>query len=114
MVDAPATQASARGLLMRPSATIGPPRVRRTVRRIDEAYDIVSLVLDRTDSTPVSTAACSRSRHAHGTGEFGIAISERRGQGLGREATRLVLDFAFHVLELRNVLLERWSTTSRR
>ena len=30
----------------------------------------------------------------------------RRGQGLGTEATRLVLDYAFHVLELRNVLLE--------
>ena len=37
--------------------------------------------------------------------EFGIAIGERRGQGLGTEATRLVLDFAFHVLQLRNVLL---------
>ena len=34
------------------------------------------------------------------------ARGERRGQGLGTEATRLVLDFAFHVLLLRNVLLE--------
>jgi RimJ/RimL family protein N-acetyltransferase len=33
-------------------------------------------------------------------------LGERRGQGLGTEATRLVLDFAFHVLQLRNVLLE--------
>ena len=44
--------------------------------------------------------------HANGTAEFGIAIGERRGQGLGTEATRLVLDFAFHVLQLRNVLLQ--------
>ena len=37
---------------------------------------------------------------------IGIAIGERRGQGLGTAATRRVLDFAFHVRQLRNVLLE--------
>jgi diamine N-acetyltransferase len=35
-----------------------------------------------------------------------LAIGERRGQGLGTEATRLVLDYAFNVLHLRNVMLE--------
>ena len=63
-------------------------------------------IYDRTDETPVGTAGLFKIVHAHGTAEFGIAIGERRGQGLGSEATRLVLDFAFHVLELRNVLLE--------
>jgi diamine N-acetyltransferase len=63
-------------------------------------------VYDRTDSTPVGTAGLLKIDHAHGTAEFGIAIGERRGQGLGTEATRLVLDFAFHVLQLRNVLLK--------
>jgi diamine N-acetyltransferase len=63
-------------------------------------------VYDRADSVPVGTAGLFRISHAHGTAEFGIAIGERRGQGLGTEATRLVLDFAFNVLQLRNVLLE--------
>jgi RimJ/RimL family protein N-acetyltransferase len=63
-------------------------------------------IYDRTDSTPVGTAGLFRISHARGTAEFGIAMGERRGQGLGTEATRLVLDFAFHVLQLRNVLLE--------
>jgi diamine N-acetyltransferase len=63
-------------------------------------------VYDRTDSTPAGTAGLFEIVHVHGTAEFGIAIGERRGQGLGTEATRLVLDFAFHVLHLRNVLLE--------
>jgi RimJ/RimL family protein N-acetyltransferase len=63
-------------------------------------------VYDRTDSTPVGTAGLFAINHSHGRAEFGIAIGERRGQGLGTEATRLVLDFAFHVLQLRNVLLE--------
>ena len=63
-------------------------------------------VYDRTDSTPIGTAGLLGIVHAHGIAEFGIFLGERRGQGLGTEATRLVLDYAFHVLHLRNVLLE--------
>ena len=63
-------------------------------------------IYHRTDSAPVGTAGLFRISHAHGAATFGIAIGERRGQGLGTEATRLVLDFAFNVLQLRNVLLE--------
>ena len=69
--------------------------------------DVVEFtVYDRKDSAPVGTAGLLAISHAHGTAEFAIALGERRGQGLGTEATRLVLDFAFHVLHLRNVLLE--------
>ena len=39
-------------------------------------------------------------------------MGERRGQGLGTEATRLVLDYAFHVLQLRNVMLRPWCGTA--
>jgi diamine N-acetyltransferase len=63
-------------------------------------------IYDRSDCTPVGTAGLFDISHTHGQAAFGIAIGERRGQGLGTEATRLVLDFAFHVLQLRNVLLE--------
>lgn len=72
----------------------------------DEPEAVEFTVYDRTDSAPVGTAGLFRIAHAHGTAKFGIAIGDRRGQGLGTEATRLVLDFAFHVLHLRNVLLE--------
>jgi diamine N-acetyltransferase len=63
-------------------------------------------IYDRTDSRPVGTVGLFQISHAHATAKFGIAIGERRGQGLGTEAARLALDFAFHVLQLRNVLLE--------
>jgi RimJ/RimL family protein N-acetyltransferase len=63
-------------------------------------------IYDRSDSAPVGTAGLLRIDHGHRNAEFGIAIGERRGQGLGTEATRLALDFAFNVLGLRNVLLE--------
>ena len=51
-----------------------------------------------------------------GTAEFGIALGERRGQGLGTEATRLVLDWAFTMLGLHNVFLVTyaWNTPAIR
>jgi RimJ/RimL family protein N-acetyltransferase len=73
-------------------------------KREPEAVEFT--IYARADSTPVGTAGLFSIVHAHGRAEFGIAIGERRGQGLGTEATRLVLDFAFHVLQLRNVLLQ--------
>ena len=41
-----------------------------------------------------------------GGANLGISLGERRNQGLGSEATRLTLDWGFHVLGLQNVLLE--------
>ena len=73
-------------------------------KREPEAVEFT--IYDRTDSTAVGTAGLFEIAHANCTADFAIAIGERRGQGLGTEATRLVLDFAFHVLQLRNVLLE--------
>jgi diamine N-acetyltransferase len=63
-------------------------------------------IYDRTDSAPVGTAGLFAIGHVNGTASFGIGLGERRGQGFGTEATRLVLDFAFNVMHLRNVLLE--------
>jgi diamine N-acetyltransferase len=71
-----------------------------------EPVGVEFTIYDRSDSAPIGTAGLFGIVHAHGRAEFGIAIGERRGQGLGTEATRLVLDFAFNVLQLRNVLLE--------
>lgn len=79
-------------------------KIEKGAKREPEGVEFT--VYDRTDSTPVGTTGLFQIVHAHGSAKFGIAIGERRGQGLGTEATRLVLDFAFHVLQLRNVLLE--------
>ena len=84
--------------------------IEKGAKREPEAVEFT--VYDRSDSAPVGTAGLFGIVHAHGAAKFGIAIGERRGQGLGTEATRLVLDFAFHVLQMRNVLLETlaWNT----
>ena len=81
-----------------------------------EPASVEFTIYDRTDSAPVGTAGLFSIGHAHGTASFGIALGERRGQGFGTEATRLVLDFAFNVLHLRNVLLEvlEWNVAARK
>jgi diamine N-acetyltransferase len=78
--------------------------IERGSKRDPEAIEFT--IYDRRDGVPVGTAGLLGIVHAHGCADFGIALGERRGQGLGTEATRLVLDFAFNVLQLRNVLLE--------
>ena len=63
-------------------------------------------IYDRSDTAPVGTVGLFGIEHVNGLARFGIAIGERRGQGLGTEATRLALDYGFHILQLRNVMLE--------
>jgi diamine N-acetyltransferase len=63
-------------------------------------------IYDRRDGEPVGTCALMDISHRHRRAKFGILLGERRGQGLGTDATRLALDWAFNVLSLLNVLLE--------
>jgi diamine N-acetyltransferase len=63
-------------------------------------------IYDRGDGAPIGTCALEDISHRHRRANFGILLGERRGQGLGTEATRLTLDWAFNVLGLHNVRLE--------
>ena len=63
-------------------------------------------IFDREDGAPIGTCSLMDIDHHHRRARFGIVLGERRGGGRGTEATRLTLDWAFHVLSLRNVLLE--------
>jgi diamine N-acetyltransferase len=62
-------------------------------------------VYDLSDGAPIGTTSLMRIDWRMGRSEFGIALGERRGTGLGTEATRLTLDWAFNMLGLHNVLL---------
>jgi diamine N-acetyltransferase len=66
-------------------------------------------IYDLNDGAPVGTALLVRVDQHAGTAEFGLTIGERRNQGLGTEATRLVLDWAFTVMGLHNILLVTFS-----
>jgi diamine N-acetyltransferase len=63
-------------------------------------------IYDRSDGAAVGTCALMDISHRHARATFGILLGERRGRGLGTDATRLALDWGFNVLSLRNVLLE--------
>src|SRR4051794_13417937 len=62
-------------------------------------------VYDRADDAPIGTAGLFRISYVHSNAVFGIAIGDRRGRGLGTEATRLTVEWAFRTLGLRNVML---------
>lgn len=62
-------------------------------------------IYDRSDGAPIGTTALMSIDWRMSRATFGITVGERRGQGLGTEATRLTLDWGFHVLCLHNVWL---------
>jgi diamine N-acetyltransferase len=71
--------------------------------------DVHFTIYDLNDLAPVGTAVLVRVDQHAGTAEFGLTIGEWRNQGLGSEATRLVLDWAFTVMGLHNILLVTFS-----
>jgi RimJ/RimL family protein N-acetyltransferase len=63
-------------------------------------------VYDLADHEPVGTASLFSISYMHGSARLGIMLGQRRSQGLGSEATRLVADWGFRMLGLHNVMLE--------
>ena len=62
-------------------------------------------IYDRADGSPVGTCGLHGIDWRYSRATFGIAIGAGRGRGLGTEATRLTLDWGFHILGLQNVML---------
>jgi diamine N-acetyltransferase len=78
------------------------------VSREDIARNVNFTIYDQDDLAPVGTTGLFGVDHYHGRATFGIMLGERRGQGLGTEATRLVLEWGFTVLGLYNIALNVW------
>jgi RimJ/RimL family protein N-acetyltransferase len=72
-------------------------------------------IYERATLRPIGTIGLPNINHAHRTAELGIGIGEHDcwGKGYGTEATRLILDFAFTVLGLHNVMLRVFSYNER-
>lgn len=66
------------------------------------------MVYERETLRPIGYTTLEDIDHMHRTATFGILIGEKDcwGKGYGTETTRLMLDYAFTLLRLHNVLLQ--------
>lgn len=80
--------------------------------------DIAFTIYERPAMHPIGTAGLGSIDHRTGRADFGIMIGEpdARGKGYGTETTRLILDYAFTALGLRNVALTvaEWNVAGQR
>jgi diamine N-acetyltransferase len=106
------------------SALTGDPTRPLTPEAIDKLYEQYStsgpdhtsfVIYERTTMRLIGTVGLVSINHLHRTAELGIGIGEHDcwGKGYGTEATRLVLDYAFNVLSLHNVMLRVFSYNER-
>jgi RimJ/RimL family protein N-acetyltransferase len=74
--------------------------------RTEESFTIY----ERESMQPIGTTSWNEINYRQRTATYGILIGEPsyRGRGLGTEVTRLMLDYAFTVLGMHNVLLNVW------
>ncbi len=63
---------------------------------------------DAADGEPVGVCGLESIDHNFSRADFGIFLGQRRGTGIGTDATRLVLDWAFTIIGLHNVMLESY------
>ena len=63
-------------------------------------------IYDAADAHPVGVGGLDAINHLMGYCDIGMMIGERRGTGIGTDATRLLLRWAFEDLGLHNVGLE--------
>ena len=76
----------------------------RTPRPTEVAFS----VHDAADGELVGVCSLEGIDHHFGRAGLGIFIGVRRGTGIGTDAVRLVLDWAFNMLGLHNVMLETY------
>lgn len=76
---------------------------------------VIFTIYEATTMRPVGTTSLNRIDHTQGTAMYGITIGDKDawGKGYGTETTVLMLDYAFNVLGLHNVMLEVYGFNER-
>ncbi|MGH2457963.1 MAG: GNAT family N-acetyltransferase [Chloroflexota bacterium] len=77
--------------------------------------DVIFLVYEQATLRVIGSTGLHHVDHFNRTAEFGILIGEKDcwGKGYGTETARLMLDYAFNVLGLHNVMLKVFSYNQR-
>ncbi len=83
--------------------------------REESRHNVGFMIYERATMRPLGVTEVRHIDHVHGTAEYGISIGEKDcwGKGYGTEATRLMLDYAFRVLGLHNVMLTTYAYNQR-
>lgn len=80
--------------------------------------DVDFAIYEQATWRPLGTAGLFHINHRNGSADFGIfiGVADARGKGYGTETTRLMLDYAFTALGLRNVGLTvaEWNIAGQR
>ena len=68
--------------------------------------ELAFAIHDAADGELVGVCGLENIDHNFSRAEFGIFLGQRRGTGIGTDATRLVLHWAFTIVGLHNLILE--------
>ena len=84
-------------------------------RAATSSEQIIFTIYELATLRAIGTTDLRQVDHASRTAMFGILIGVKElwGQGYGTEATRLMLEYAFHVLGLHNVWLSVYARNER-
>jgi RimJ/RimL family protein N-acetyltransferase len=90
------------------------PREREVLERLCREEASFAIVDSQTDSL-LGVCGLTHVDHVNRTAELGIFIGEksRWGKGYGTQATRLLLEFAFSLLNLNSVMLQVYDFNER-
>ena len=85
------------------------------LQSISKSNNIIFGIIDNSTDNIIGTCGLHGINNIDGTAEFGIFIGEktRWGKGFGSEATRLILDYGFSVLNLNNIYLRVYEFNKR-
>jgi RimJ/RimL family protein N-acetyltransferase len=89
------------------SAVLDMDKERRSLQHLME-HDTVFAIVEKDTNKVIGNCGLHNVSEVHRHGTFGIFIGEKTywNQGIGTEATALLLDFAFNIMNLKNVSLD--------
>jgi diamine N-acetyltransferase len=96
-----------RGILNEDAETAWYERVTEAARQ-PRPSEVVFAIHDAADGDLVGVCGLENIDHNFSRADFGIFLGQRRGTGIGTDATSLALEWAFTIIGLHNVMLESY------
>jgi RimJ/RimL family protein N-acetyltransferase len=113
--ESSAELAALRGAELRPRTVESPPDWFHSTSDNEVRFTIHEIAAERPQRRAIGMSRLFQIDRGHRHAELGIYLGETAawGQGLGTEATRLTVDYAFNVLGLHNVVLRVIANNTR-